>query len=114
LEIDSERGEANYDIDGDGSGPTPFIFPEWNTPGKLRRFREDLREKLLSGQLCTDADVIRFALESGFLGTQAREVVTEMLKEGCLAMRNKGARPRISVDALSGPRDFVTPIPEQA
>jgi len=112
-EIDSERGEANYDIDGDGSGPTPFIFPEWNTPGKLRRFREDLRKKLLDGQLRTDADVNRFALESGFLGSQAREVVTEMFRKGCLAMRKKSVRPRLSVYALSEPREFVTLNREQ-
>lgn len=103
-EIDPDRGEANFDIDGDAiDGARPFLFSEMNVPRKVTRFSYSLRSKLLTGDLVSDADVYEECLKEGMLPRHGREVLTAMIKAGEVLVES-GKQPRVSQDGYKGPR----------
>jgi three-Cys-motif partner protein len=92
-------GDANFDIDGDNIDPSaPSLFPEYDKPKKLSEFEVLFRKKLLEGTISTNIDAYLFTLEAGVLGSHARDVLNQMVKDGLL---EKGQRFAISYDAWS-------------
>ena len=92
-------GDANFDIDGDRIDPsTPSLFPEYDKPKKLTEFEALFRKKILEGTIATNIDAYLFTLEIGVLGSHARDVLNQMVKE-CLL--EKGQRFSVSYDAWS-------------
>ena len=82
---DPERGEANFDIDGDCiSKKQPSLFRDMNVPKKIQVFEGELRQAVLSGSLATDKDVFVYTLRSGFLPSHAREAIKGMMSGGLL------------------------------
>ena len=51
-------------------------------PTKVERFKQDLREKIISRVLVTNKDVYDYTLEQGHIPLHAKEEVKRMKKEG--------------------------------
>jgi hypothetical protein len=79
--IDTQRGEANFDIDQDRiSDDSPKLFPEMNIPKKLMIFEEQLTEEILQESLDTNKIIYQFTLLNGFLPKHAREIIKKLIK----------------------------------
>jgi hypothetical protein len=77
---DSQRGEANFDIDEDRIHPVQrSIFPEMDVPKKLKLFEDDLSQKILVRELTTNKQIYTYALSNGFLSSHARDIVKNMI-----------------------------------
>lgn len=95
---DQCRGAANYDNDKEGIDfSTGSLFREWEKPKKHRDFEHDLKNGILDAELQTNHEIIKFAVEHGFLPKHARAVVSAMLNDGDLPRQ---PRPHISQDAI--------------
>ncbi len=100
-QIDPERGEANFDIDGDNLHNYD-LFKDNNTSNKVREFEEVLLCAFKEGKLNTDLDVFRFSLENGFLPVKhAKPIVTQLIKDGVLVCPQQ---PRLSKICVKEPR----------
>lgn len=94
---DGLRGEANFDIDSEQTDfNTLSLFSEWEKPNKQREFAQQLKDAVLSGELRTNLQIVRYALQNGFLPAHAKEVIKDMIKSGELPRQGI---PPISVDA---------------
>ncbi|MEO1257918.1 MAG: three-Cys-motif partner protein TcmP [Bacteroidota bacterium] len=79
--IDSQRGEANFDIDREKiSTEAPSLFPEFNKPSKRKLFEDDFTSKVLSGELDTNYKAYLFTLENGFLPKDANTELRKLEK----------------------------------
>ncbi|KKK68702.1 hypothetical protein LCGC14_2941410, partial [marine sediment metagenome] len=76
------NGEANFDIDDDAAKAQKVLFPQYERPTKLQRFKRELKEFILEGHQITNKDVYIYALEHGHLPSHAGEVVKRLKKEG--------------------------------
>jgi three-Cys-motif partner protein len=100
---DPERGEANFDIDDDRLDPSaPSLFPEMNQPRKLTKFQSELKSRILSGELETDRDVYLDTLQEGFLPSDGKAVLRELIKNKLV--RVVGGQARISRPGYKEPR----------
>lgn len=78
---DGLRGEANYDIDGEGiSVGAPMLFEEMNVSSKMKVFEANLEAMILAGNLKTNISVFKYAINNGFLAEHAKSVVMAMIK----------------------------------
>ena len=100
---DPERGEANFDIDDDrlDSG-TPHLFAEMDQPRKLTMFQAAIRSKILIGEHKTDRDIYLDTLQEGFLPSEGKAVLRELVKSG--EVRVLGGQPRVSRLGYDDPR----------
>ncbi|HEY5039568.1 MAG TPA: three-Cys-motif partner protein TcmP, partial [bacterium] len=65
--LDDRTGEANFDIDREGSFSLPGELPmEWGETKKVQVFHSELSANILGKLLQSTADIYRFALERGF------------------------------------------------
>lgn len=82
-ELDKETGQADYNIDRE---PTKdrmqSLFVEYGTPLKLKIYRDELRMKVLNGDLKTDYEIYCFTLKRKCLTWHANEVLKELAAEG--------------------------------
>ncbi len=102
---DPDRGEANYDIDDDHlDSRAPRLFREMDQPRKLTLFHQNLRSKILSGDLNTDRSVYLDTLEEGFLPADGKAVLKELIKSG--QVRVVGGQPRVSMQGYGAPRNL--------
>ncbi len=84
-EIDPERGEANFDIDGDKINPSaPSLFAEFDIPKKIQVFEDQLREFVENGKIGRYHEALRFGLNSGFLPRHVNDAIKLMVKQGVL------------------------------
>lgn len=98
---DPERGEANFDIDGDNLTPdNPYLFEQMNKPAKLQSFNAELTEGILSRHIQSDWDACFFALSRGFRLAHAGDMVKSLEKKGVI----KSGHYRFSLDAKKEPR----------
>ena len=98
---DPERGEANFDIDGDNLTPdNPYLFEQMNKPAKLQSFNDELTKGILSLHIKSDWDACFFALSRGFRLVHSGDVVKSLEKKGVI----KPGRYRFSLDAKKEPR----------
>lgn len=105
-EKDKNTGEANFDIEGTGiDQATPYLFNEMNTPTKVEVFQQELKEKILSGELKTDRDIYFYMINNGFLGKHVYPVI-KILKDSkvielkfpsfkCNTVLSRRRKPRI-------------------
>ena len=80
---DQLTGEANYNIDDDFVRDGRALWPEWNVVKKQDRFRNDL-EGLLKASSCTNREIYRFTLESGFLPKQVNDILRILQRDGMI------------------------------
>ena len=74
------NGEANFDIDDDKKKGQLDIWGERRLT-KIESFQEDLKQKVLSGELSTNREVYDFTLEQGHIPLHASDKLKEMKKE---------------------------------
>ena len=86
---DSERGEANFDIDEDNVLPGQYdlLTGEVEKPKKVDVFEKELAEKILSGKIRDDKQIYLFALENGFLPRHAKSVISDLVKSGKIVLQ---------------------------
>lgn len=77
------NGEANFDIDDDLGKKQLDLFG-LQKPTKVERFKQELRERILSRVLVTNKDVYDYTLEQGHIPSHAKEEVKRMKKEGLI------------------------------
>jgi three-Cys-motif partner protein len=78
---DKLTGEANFDIDKEKIDLSkPSLFEQFNIPSKQQVFEQNLRERLLAGELKTNLETYLFTLNEGFLLKDAN-IVLKDLKE---------------------------------
>ncbi|NPU91250.1 MAG: three-Cys-motif partner protein TcmP [Gammaproteobacteria bacterium] len=107
-EIDPERGEANFDIDGDqlpnNSGDNFDLFKSNTTASKVEVFQKNLENSLRMGNFITDRAVFIHALENGFIPVKhAKPVIMKLIKE-CVLICD--ALPRLSKACIKEPRNI--------
>jgi len=105
-DIDSERGEANFDIDNDNLPSKPGdmgdLFKDNEKSQKVTLFQAELENKLLGGKFATDKQIFVYSLESDVLPTKhAKPVVTRLIKEGRISCVGS---PRLSKSCIAEPR----------
>lgn len=102
--MDKERGEANFDIDGEAiDSKSPHLFPEMDVAGKVQRFQLKLRGQILDRTLRTDAAVYIACLTDGMLPSHGRETVQAMMRSGEIRVE-RARQPRVSKDGQKEPR----------
>lgn len=74
------NGEANFDIDDDKKKGQLELFGEKKLT-KIESFQEDLRQKILNGELQTNREVYDFTLEQGHIPQHASDELKKMKKE---------------------------------
>ena len=81
--IDKQRGEANYDIDGEKiASNSPFLFETLNVPSKRQIFETSVENKIANSELLTHLDAYYFALDEGFQLKDMNEIFKKLQKEG--------------------------------
>lgn len=110
-DIDSDRGEADFDIDNDqliGDSPQMDLIGDDRAPKKVELFQEELKSAILGGRLGSDKAVHEFSIFSGFLPTKhAKPVVQELYKSGDLIIEGGGIR--LGNECCKAPRKFTLP-----
>ena len=102
---DPERGEANFDIDGDCLTPEqPALFAEMNKPQKLDRFETQLLDAVSAGTLSTNHEIIEFGIQKGFLPKHSRPVIANMMRDGSLPKQ----AVTLSYDAMRTPPTTIS------
>lgn len=71
------NGEANFDIDEDIKKVQIDLWASKKLT-KLEKFRENVRGKVLSGEITNNFDLFDYVQNEGHIGTQAAEVLREM------------------------------------
>lgn len=78
---DEVRGEANFDIDGEGIiQEAPSLFEDMNKPKKIAVFEGELSSAILNRTLKTNKDIYVYSLERGFLGTHAKRLIDDLIE----------------------------------
>jgi three-Cys-motif partner protein len=72
---DEIAGEANFDIDRENVGP---LFEGLLDPNKISAFEQDLEQRIRSGHVSTEADVIRICFEHGVRRKHAEPVLKRL------------------------------------
>ncbi len=91
------NGEANFDIHNDNS-PTPMqlSFFEDRRPSKVEQFQLLVREKILSGQIVNNFDLLDLVFKEGHIGKHADVCLRKLKQEG--AIHYEGLSPLITYD----------------
>jgi three-Cys-motif partner protein len=100
---DEIAGEANFDIDREGvaSGEMLLSLAELR-PKKIQEFEADLEHAIRAGEMRTEADLVRFAIEAGMTCQHCTPVIKKLKAEDLIAcdFRTPNVRNYYS------PRDF--------
>lgn len=111
--IDSDRGEADFDIDDDrliDDTHQMDMLGDDRRPKKVEMFQEELKEAIISGRLGSDKAVHEFSIYAGFLPVKhAKPVVDQLRKEGVLEIDGGGVR--LSDACCKEPRRFILTAP---
>lgn len=84
---DQIAGEADFDIDRDDIKPSEPRFPGFGEkPTKISIFEEELEDKLRTGLLANEADVMRLCFEHGVKRQHAQSVLSKLKKEGIIEL----------------------------
>lgn len=100
-----ENGEANFDIDEDSKKSQGDLFEGFKLT-KLQSFKQDLRDKVLSGELKNNHDVFNYVLNCGHIGSHAQVVLKELKAENLIDY--EGASPLITYDNVFKSKRLVT------
>jgi len=76
-----QNGEANFDLDDDANvGQTSFLLA--NRLSKKESFAKEITNKLCSGELKTNVDILLYCLREGFQPSFAKSTVKKLLASG--------------------------------
>lgn len=83
--INEQTGDANFDIDNEKIDKIqPSLFVEFDVPNKLTLFKEELKSKISTKEICSNIEMYNFAFEMGCLPKHANDVVKEMVNDKIL------------------------------
>ena len=83
--INEQTGDANFDIDNEKIDKIqPSLFIEFDVPNKLTLFKEELKSKISTKEICSNIEMYNFAFEMGCLPKHANDVVKEMVNDKVL------------------------------
>lgn len=83
--INNQTGDANFDIDKENiKKEAPSLFEEFNVPTKIQYFNEELKAKIVDGDISTNKQMYIFAFDMGMLPKHANEAYKEMKKQGVI------------------------------
>lgn len=91
------NGEANFDIHEDASKAQPDLWGG-KTLTKLEEFEQTVESKLLSGELASNEDLLKFAYSQGHLGSHAAAVIRQMKKDGKILY--EGTSPLVTYEMV--------------
>ena len=87
-DIDSQTGEANYNIDNDlVRDGVQSLFPEMNTFRKIDLFKNDLKE-YIEKATPNNLEVYEFSLEKGFPPREAKKALHNLLEANWLQVES--------------------------
>lgn len=91
------NGEANFDIDDDESKAQPDL---WNRKPltKLEQFEQAVRSRLLSGEIASNEELLKFAYSQGHLGSHAAAVARQLKKNREILY--KGTSPLVTYEMV--------------
>lgn len=94
--IDPQRGEANFDLDGDKIDPSaPTLFAEFNRPKKIQKFQQEISEMILERRISNYKDALIFGLVNGFLPKHVNEAISNLAKDKKLQQKPKFTSSRV-------------------
>jgi len=78
--IDPDRGEANFDIDGENLQSDQYDLFTGNIerPHKIQLYEKELREKILKKELSNNKQIYIYTITHGFLPSHARDVIKNL------------------------------------
>jgi three-Cys-motif partner protein len=81
--IDPERGEANFDIDGDNIKPLQIdmFTNEVKKPKKVEIFEKEVKELIVQKIISSDEELYLFTILSGFRPLHSRKIIDKLVKE---------------------------------
>jgi three-Cys-motif partner protein len=88
--LDTERGEANFGVDDDRiqPGQIDMFLGEVPGPKKIVAFENELREKILNGNIKTDKEVYLFTLTNGIAKSKIKNIISQLTKENKIEKSN--------------------------
>jgi three-Cys-motif partner protein len=82
---DEIAGEANFDIERENLSPNELVLPfELMRQKKVREFEAELEAELRAGKMKTEADVVRFCIESGMTCRHSTDVLRKLKGENII------------------------------
>jgi hypothetical protein len=75
------NGNANFDIDDDSKKQQLDMFAGKKLT-KIEKFKENVRAKILAGEIKNNFDALNFVHEEGHIGKHAAECLREMKRNG--------------------------------
>ena len=81
-------GTANYDIDDDASKIQPDLF-EGQKMTKIEGFQDDLKKRILSGEIKNNRDAFYHTINLGHISQHASEAIKAMKKEKIIVYNGK-------------------------
>jgi three-Cys-motif partner protein len=100
-----DNGEANFDIEEDSKKSQGDLFEGFKLT-KLQSFKQDLRDKVLSGELKNNHDVFNYVLNCGHIGSHAQVVLKELKAEN--RIEYEGTSPLVTYDNVFKSKRLVT------
>ena len=82
------NGTANYDIDDDASKSQPDLF-EGQKMTKIEGFQDDLKKRILSGEIKNNRDAFYHTINLGHISQHASEAIKAMKKEKIIVYNGK-------------------------
>jgi three-Cys-motif partner protein len=89
------NGQANFDIYDDAKKSQPDLFGEKKLT-KLEEFKENLRTKVLGGEIKNNYDALHFVHDEGHISNHAAQCLKEMKKKGEITY--EGISPLVTYD----------------
>jgi three-Cys-motif partner protein len=93
--LNSQNGDANFDIDNEASKGQIDLF-EGVQLSKIESFKKEIRDKILSGAIKNNRDLLNFTFEKGHIGKHADECLREMKHKK--EIRYDGISPLVTYD----------------
>lgn len=91
------NGEANFDIDHDIDKMQPSLFgDEYRLLTKIEIFQNDLRERIVSGQLKNNKEVYDYTIGHGHISSHADPILRELKKAKTIDY--DGPSPRVNYE----------------
>ncbi|NIJ51443.1 three-Cys-motif partner protein TcmP [Dyadobacter arcticus] len=98
------NGQANFDMDQDFRKAQLDLFGTKKLT-KIEQFKENLKKRILSGEIRSNFDALNFAYEEGHIGRHAAETLKEMKQKG--EINFTATSPYITYDKVYRERQLV-------
>lgn len=91
------NGDANFDIDDEANIGQLNMF-EGKRLTKIEAFQQQVKDKILSGEIKTNKELLNFVFKNGHIGKHADECLREMKKNKIIDYKSKS--PCVTYDSV--------------